>query len=220
MTAGANDRRRRSPRHIPAWLALAAAFLAPAVARADRGALTLEGGPSLAVAPRVAPPVPGAAGLALATLGASLGLGYAVSNHLEVAVAGVYELPAGCSAAVVDPRGVVVANVSAAASGWGAEAGLRYLSGLTWRLRMGASLGWFHRAFSRVEVTGPRTSAALPAALPARETLSAAVAAGLFWQVDDHLGVGAALRLEVLLGGPATVAFALPVTVGYSWYFL
>lgn len=166
------------------------------------------------VAARQVLPIPGAAGVTLATLGAALGVSYATSNHLEIAVGAVYRVPVGCTAAIVDARGVVVGSASATVSGWGAEAGVRYLSGLTWRLRLAASLGWSHAAFSKVELTGAST----PATAAGTDALVAAAAAGVVWQFDDHLSVSAAARLEVLLGGAARLGFAVPVAVAYSWY--
>lgn len=194
-----------------------AAGLAPAAARADRGALTLELGPSLAISPRWPAPASGAGGFAAAAPGAILGLRYAPTNHLELSAEGLFQAPASGTASVVDAGGVVVATAAASLADWGVLVGLRVVAGLAWRFHVGADLGWQHLACSRLTLSGPG-GGSLPAPGAGRDAAALAAGAGLRWQGSDRLSVAVAPRLEVLLGAPATLVVLVPVTLGFSWY--
>ncbi|HVP68376.1 MAG TPA: hypothetical protein VMT17_14065 [Anaeromyxobacteraceae bacterium] len=201
------------------WLGaalLAAWAAAPGETRADRGGLTLELGPSLAVSPRWPVPLRGATGFAAAAPGLVAGLRYATSNELELTLAGLFEAPAGGVASVVDGGGVVVSTASASVSTWGALFGVRFVFGLAWRFHLAAEMGWQHLACTRLSASDDAGGGT--AGGGGRDALALAVGAGLDWQATDRLSLALAPRLELLPGAPAVVIVLVPVTLGYSWY--
>ena len=128
----------------------AACVLCPTVARADRGALTLDLGTgitALAVRPPYAQSGNTSWSLALSV---SFGVRYALTNQLELTLGGFYDLPAhvthaAASIPTVD-SGTFNGTLEYELSRFGALAGVRYVSGLVVRLCIGAELGWSHRS--------------------------------------------------------------------------
>jgi len=192
-------------------------LLAPPAARADRGALTLELGPALALVPRSTSPLPGTEAFPVLSPGAALGLRYAPGNHFELGVTGFFEAPVNVSTSLLSPDGVVVATVSGTASSWGGLLGARYVGGLGWRVHLGAELGWAHREFSGLKVNGV-AGARSGEARQGRDSMVVSAAGGVEWQAGDHLTIGVSPRLGLLLEGVATLVVLLPVTIGFSWY--
>lgn len=186
---------------------------------ADRGALTLEGGLTPVLVPRAPPPVPDAGGLPLLALGAVAGVRYALANELEVGVTGFFWAPAPSTANLLDGQGVVIGTVSTTATGFGALLGARYVAGLAWRFHLGVELGLARFSYSATGFTGPGAANAGPATA-GKDGLAGAVRAGLEWQWNDHMSVGAEVRLQALLGGAPAAALFLPITFGYSFYLL
>jgi len=210
---------RRAARRAGIAIALASALLAPEASSADRGALTLEAGPSLALLPRVASPLPLAAGVSVAAPAALLGLRYAPGNHLELSATGVYQFPESATTSLLSPEGVVVASLAETVSGFGALLGARYLGGLGWRFQVGAELGFWHSSFTGCRVTGGAAGPG-PVASFARDAFTASAAGGLEWQVSDRVVLDLTPRLGLLAGRVPGLLVLVPVSIGFSWYLL
>jgi len=198
---------------------------APAAAGADRGALTLELGPSLSLLS--ASPSQGAGATTLATGGGgTIGLRYALSNALEVGGFALWETAADYFHSGVElstATGQVRGTLAERAQRYGALAGVHYVRGFVWRLHLGAELGWTREAFTRrdlLDVSDPSNVHSFGLGLGDRTTdlLVVAPVAGVEWQFADHWSVSVMPRLQVLVGGSSRVGLLVPVTVGYSWY--
>jgi hypothetical protein len=199
-------------------LAAALSALLPAAASADRGALSLELGLSPVLVPRMPAPVRDAQGFPVIALGALPDVRYALGNDFELVATGLFQVPATGNANLLDGLGVVVGTVSTSVASWGAFLGARYVAGLTWRFHLGAELGWTHLSFAGTRVVGIGAASAGAGSPRGEDFFAAASSVGLEWQFNDHMCVGAAPRLQLLLGGAPTLSFLLPVTFGYSWY--
>jgi len=204
---------------------LAAAF-APAVARADRGALTLELSPALTWWPSMGPAVGRGPGVNGTTAGGLASVRYALRNDLELTVSGFYEAAADFTnpgTSVGTDAGPLTGTLTARTSRWGALLGARWVHGLVWRWFVGGELGWAQQSFSRLDlinVSDPANpdSFGLGLADRTRGALILSPLAGVEWQFADHWTVAVTPRVQVMVGGAGTVAVVLPVSVGYSWY--
>jgi hypothetical protein len=205
--------------------AIAAVMLAPSIASADRGALTVDAGPAVTLT-RPPPAVGDGPSVNGSAAGGFVGVRYGVRNELELSATGFYDAP-------VDyyHRGARVTADGATFSGvlrqrttqWGALVGVRYVRGLVFRWHVGAELGWAHQRFEDldlVNVSDPSNQHSYGLGLRDRATnaLVFSPLAGLEWQVTDRISVTALPRLEFLLGGVGRVAFQFPITIGYSWF--
>lgn len=197
----------------------------PAAAAADRGALTLDLGPSLSLLD--AKPSVGAGSTTLATGGGgTLGVRYALSNALEVGGLAVWESAADYFHSGVEittstgsPRGTLAER----AQRYGVLAGVHYVHGYVWRLHLGAELGWTRETFTRrdlLDVSDPANVHSFGLGLRDRSTDSLVLApvAGVEWQFADHWSVSVMPRLQFLVGATNRIGLFVPVTVGYSWY--
>jgi len=204
---------------------LLAAF-APPVARADRGALTLELSPALTWWPSMGPAVGSGPGVNGTTAGGLVGVRYALRNDLELTVGGFYEVAADFTnpgTKVGTDAGPLTGTLTARTSRWGALLGARWVHGLVWRWFVGGELGWAQQSFTRLDlinVSDPANPHSFGLGLTARTrgALILSPLAGIEWQFADHWCVAIVPRVQVMLGGTGSVAVVLPASVGYSWY--
>jgi hypothetical protein len=198
---------------------------APAAARADRGALTLDVGPSLSLLN--ATPSEGAGSATLATGGGgTLGLRYALSNALELGALVVWEASADyfhTGVEIATPTGRPRGTLAERAQRYGALAGVHYVRGYVWRLHLGAELGWTRETFTRrdlLDVSDPRNAHSFGLGLrdETSNSLILAPVAGVEWQFADHWSVSVMPRVQFLVGGTTRVGLLVPATVGYSWF--
>jgi hypothetical protein len=211
-----------------AWLGLATLLggsLAPRAAAADRGALTFEVGPALALV-RTAPSVGSAPSLAGTMGGGRVGVRYGLRNNLELTASAHWDAPARfyhSDARVAAAGQSLQGTLAETAQRFGAMAGMSLVGGYVWRYHLGLEVGWTRQRFTRrdlVDVSDPNapTSYGLGLANVERNAFVVAPRAGLEWQITDHWSVSAIPRLEILFGAVGRVAFVVPVCVGYSWY--
>lgn len=211
-------------RPLAAIAAVALAAVPRAVA-ADRGAVTVEGGPALTV--HGASPSQGSGSTTLATAaGGVIGVRYALSNELELAATGLWEVAADYIHSDVDvatATGTVRGTLSEQVQRYGALAGVRYVRGFVWRLHLGLEVGWSRETFTRrdlLDVSDPGNIHSFGLGLGDRrsDALVLAPVAGLEWQVGDHWSVSVMPRVQFLIGATNGTGFVVPVSVGYSWY--
>jgi hypothetical protein len=210
---------------IRAVIVAAALGLAPTMAAADRGALTLELGP--AVSALAASPSQGTGSSVLGTgAGGTAGIRYGISNRFELAATGFWEAPANYFHSGVEmgsATGTVRGTLSERTQRYGALAGVRFVHGYVWRLHLGAELGWAHEGYTRrdlidVSVPGNEHSFGLGLRDRATDSLVLAPVAGVEWQFTDHWTVSVMPRLQFVVGGVNRLGLLVPVTIGYTWY--
>jgi hypothetical protein len=207
--------------------ALAATLLlCPAVARADRGALSLDlgtGVTALALRPPYAEA--GSTGWSLA-LSLSLGLRYAVTHQLELTLGGFYDLPAhvshpGTRIPTVD-SGTFTGTLEFELSRFGVLAGVRYVTGLVVRVWVGGELGWSHATYSGFHLrdTARPGSPDFGLGLPdlALDSLVLQPLVGLEWAFADHWSASCAFRLTALLGPEPAFGLSGSLTLSYSGF--
>jgi hypothetical protein len=209
---------------------LAALLLAttvfPAMARADRGAVTLEAGPALTWWPSMPPAAGSGAGISGLAGGGVIGLRYGLRNNLELTASGFYEAAARYThpgVTVATDGGAFTGTLSSQTSRWGLLAGVRYFTGLVLRLYAGAEVGWALQSYTKldlVNVSDPSNPHSFGLGLTdrTRGALVLAPLAGVEWQVSDRWSVSCTSKVQVMLGDVGRVAVVLPLTVGYSWY--
>jgi hypothetical protein len=213
----------------PRTLAVAVIVAAmPALAVADRGALTLEVSPAFTWWPAWGPPVGSGSGVSGWTAGGLLGLRYAVRNELELTATGFYEVPADFTnpGTTVDAGTVPLTGTTrATVSRWGVLLGARWVQGLVWRWFVGAELGYAQQQIKGVDlidVSDPVNPRSFGLEFPVQNEGAFVLSplAGIEWQFADRWSVAFTPRLQVMLGGVSRVAVVLPVSLGYSWYGL
>jgi hypothetical protein len=212
-------------RRFPTLL-LTAMLLAPAAARGDRGALSIEVSPIVTWWPSMPPAVGSGSGVSGTAAGALVGVRYGLRNDLELTASGFYEGPAEYTHTGVTldtDAGTFTGALTSKTSRWGALVGARYVRGLVFRVHVGAEIGWTQRtstALDLVNVSDPSNPHSYGLGLPDESQGSLVIAplAGVEWQVTDHWSVSFMPRAQVLLGGIGAVAIVLPFGVGYSWY--
>jgi hypothetical protein len=194
---------------------LCASAVLPGLARADRGAYSVEGG-GILTAVRVDPAV-GTGGATSGTLGgAILGLRYGLTNNVDLTLGGTWLNPAEFY-----HQGVVVPCNGTECSGQlsgqmgriTASAGADYVMGLRLRFHVGAELGWAEVSFTQLQ----HSSGTPIATSRTIDGLLIAPRVGLEWAATDHLSFAITPRVEMLIGEPQ-LAFSVPFTVAYSWY--
>jgi hypothetical protein len=208
-----------------ASIVVVALAAAPGAVAADRGALTVELGPTLTVLG--ASPSQGSGSTTLATAGGgALGVRFALSNELELAATGLWEAPADYVHSDVDvgtATGTVRGTFSERVQRYGLLAGVRYVRGFVWRLHLGLDVGWSRETFTRrdlLDVSDPGNVHSFGLGLQDRTTdaLVLAPVVGLEWQFGDHWSVSVTPRAQILIGATNSIGFVVPVSLGYSWY--
>lgn len=210
---------------VAALTAVLAALPGPALA--DRGALTLDVGPALAVLG--ARPSQGTGSTTLATGGGGwLGVRYALSNAVELSAAAHWEAPADYFHTGVEigtTTGAVRGTLSERVQRMGALAGVHFVRGYAWRFHLGAEVGWTREVFDRrdlLDVSDPGNVHSFGLGLQQRivNALVLAPVAGVEWQFADHWSVSVLPRVEFMVGASSRIGLVVPIGVGYSWYLL
>ena len=197
----------------------------PVAALGDRGAFSVDGGAVLSAA-RVPPGVGNGDSVFGSVAGVTLGARYAFRNDLEVSANGVWfqEAPFyNDNTSVTTPDGVFVGQAQNRVGRLGATIGAHYVTGLVWRLRVGAEVGWSRLVFRHldlVDVSDPTSPRSFGLRLGDRTVDGIVVApvAGVEWIATDHLSFAITPRIDFLLGEPTMTAFTVPITVSWSWY--
>jgi hypothetical protein len=200
----------------------------PAVARADRGALTLELSPALAWWPSMGPSLGSGPGVKGTTAGGLIGVRYGLRHDLDLTASGFYEAAADFTnpGTTVDTQaGPLAGTLTARTSRWGALVGARWVHGLALRWFVGGEIGWAQQTFTKLDlisVSDPANphSFGLGLADRSKGALVLSPLAGVEWQFADRWSVAFTPRVQVLVGGVGRVGFVLPVSVGYSLYGL
>ncbi len=210
---------------VPAAIVAIVLVGPPSRAAADRGALTLEIGPSVSLLE--APPSQGVGSATLARGGGgTLGLRYALSNALEVGGSGFWEAPAEYFHSGVEfgtGAGQLRGTLAERAQRYGALAGVHFVRGYVWRVHLGAEIGWSIETFTRrdlLDVSDPGNVHSFGLGLQDQTAQSFVLApvAGLEWQFADHWSVSLMPRVQFFWGGSSRIGLLVPVTAGFSWY--
>jgi hypothetical protein len=201
------------------------ALLAPAVAGADRGALTVEAG-GAAVLTRLDPSI-GSGARVDGTLGSAvLGVRYALQSRLELHATAFWSAPArfvNRPVVVTTAAGRFDGDLRREVSRLGVGVGARYvLTGLVWRFPVGFEVGWVQTATRNQDlVPRPGGDSFVPLQFAGDRADRPYVApfAGVEWQVSDHVSLSLLPRLEVPVGG-GTAAVVTPLLLGWSWFLM
>jgi hypothetical protein len=207
---------------------LAVSAVSPVPARADRSALTLEGGASF-VATRLSPS-PGTGDAVLGSLGgAELRVRYALTNRFEVQATGFWNLSASfvnTSVRATAGAGPVTGDLRRDVGRLGASVGARFIAiGSVWRVPVGLDAGWLQTRFEKQDLLD-RSDPQNPVSFGLRiesshsDRLFVAPFAGVEWLASDHFSVSVLPRLELPIGGSSSPALVIPFTIGWSWYLL
>jgi hypothetical protein len=209
---------------------LLAAFLAvgtPLGALADRGALSVDAGGVIAGV-HVAPAVGSGDPVTGSVAGATVGARYALSNRLEItaSVDWFAEAPFyNDNVVVTTSNGVFAGQLQSRLSAYSAKVGAHYVTGLVWRFRAGAQVGWLHRSFTRmdlIDVSRPGAPRSFGLALGSRDFDDMVVSpmVGVEWLISDRISLAVTPRADIVLGSPSTVWVSVPLIMSYSWYGL
>jgi hypothetical protein len=212
--------------HLLVAIAGIVGALVPHVATADRGALTVEAGGTVALT-RLEPSVGTGESVGGTLGGAMLGMRYALGSRVEVHASGFWTAPArfvSRPVALTTAAGAFDGDLRREVSRVGAGVGARYvLAGLVWRVPVGAEIGWVRTSARNQDLVprpGGESFVPLGFANESSHRLFIAPFTGVEWQVADHFSVSLLPRLEVPLGGGTTVAVVAPLLVGWSWFLL
>ena len=200
--------------------------LCPALAHADRGALSLDlatGVTALSLRPPDA-----SSGDSAWTVSVSLsaGLRYALSNHLELTLGGFADLPAharhpSVRLPTVD-SGTFTGALEYDVSRFGALAGIRWVTGLVVRLWAGAEVGWSHLTRSGLQLRDTTRPGAPDFGLPlpdlSTDSLVLQPGLGLEWTFADHWSASLGVRVTALLGPELDLGLSAMLGIAYVWF--
>jgi hypothetical protein len=201
---------------------------APAIAVADRGAITVELGPALTWWPSMGPAAGSGSGVNGSSGGGVLGIRYGLRQDIELTASGFYESPARFTnpGTTIDSGGApATGTFTAKTSRWGVLLGARWMRGLRLRWFVGGEVGLSRQTFTGLDlinVSDPSNPHSFGLGLGDRSksALLLSPLAGVEWQLADRWSVSFTPRVQVLVGGVGTVGVVLPVSVGYSWFGL
>ena len=193
---------------------------------ADRGALSLDLGGGATVLRIAAPYVTTPADTWAVSPAFNVGLRYALTNAVELSVAGFYELPAHyayANVAVQPPDSEPLpGTLSHDLAHFGVTAGLRYVFGTVLRPFVGLEGGWSHRAYSDVHHLNtnvqPSQDYNLGLSDFGTDNILLQPLVGLEWAFADHASVSVIARVPILLGPEATVGISVSLVFSYSWF--
>lgn len=207
------------------FLATVLAVIMPLGAFADRGAFTLDAGVVLGGV-RAEPAVGTGDSVSGTVAGVTLGTRYAISNHLELTGTADWFAAApfyNDDTTIVTENGTFRGQLQSRVSRYSAKLGAHFVRGLTWRVRVGAEVGWTRTTAERLDLVD--ATAAVPRSfglgLGSRTTdhLVVVGVAGVEWAISDHVSLAVTPRVEFPFGG-GLMAMTVPLTVAYSWYML
>ena len=200
--------------------------LVSAVALADRGALSVEGGGGMTAlnqpAPYASPSASTLGGAATIVLGAR----YALTNNWEATVWGFYEPQVAYfhnGINITTSDGAFPGTLSEQLTRFGGLAGVRHVWGSVFRFAVGLDVGWSHRSYSKLDAINDTSPSApvdygLGLASYSTDNLVLSPMLGVEWAVGDHYSFSLMPRFELLIGRDKTWAFTAPLCFSWSWY--
>jgi hypothetical protein len=198
---------------------------APVGGLADRGALSLDGGAAVAGV-RAEPPRGYGDSVTGSLVGVTIGTRYAFTHNLEICGVIDWYAPAtfyNDNVTISTSNGVFIGQLQSQLSAFSVNVGAQYVTGLVWRLRAGALVGWLHRSYTRmdlIDVSQPGAPRSFGLGLGSYQfdNLVVSPMVGIEWLVSDHFSLAVTPRVEVVVGSPGAVWLSVPLTVSYSWY--
>jgi hypothetical protein len=208
-------------------LATLLALAAPICALGDRGAFSLDAGGVIAGV-RMEPAVGVGDSVTGTVAGVTIGARYAISNHLEVTATLDWFAEApfyNDNTALTTSNGGFAGQLQSRFGAYSAKVGAHYVTGLVWRFRAGAEVGWLHRSFTRmdlVDVSRPGAPRSLGLGLGSRDFDDVVVSpmVGIEWLVSDRVSLAVTPRAEIVLESPGALWVSVPLVMSYSWYGL
>jgi hypothetical protein len=201
-------------------------LLAASVAKADRGALSVD-----VAAGGIAAPVPALLAdspHSTLSMDASFWLGgrYALSNSLELSLTGFFEPPATVfqnDVTLVVESGRYPGTTRHQFLRFGAQAGLHAVFGMRFRFHLGLEVGWAQLVYSGLvhyDVTDSNAAVDYGLQLPdvSRAHLVLAPLLGVEWAAGDKWSLAVLPRAQLLLGDAFSWAVVVPLQFSWSWY--
>ncbi len=201
-------------------------LLLSAAAWADRGALTVDvaGGGVATAVPALHSETPSST----LSFDASIWLGgrYALGNNFEVTASGFFEPPATVfqnDVRLVAGSGVYPGTTRHQFLRFGAQAGVRLVLGMRFRLHLGVEAGWCQQSYSKVQhfdVSNPEAAVDYGLSLPDESHANLVVAPllGVEWAAGDSWSVALLPRAQLMLGSGFSWAVIVPLQFSWSWY--
>jgi len=162
-----------------------------------------------------------------------VGLRYAFSDQLEVALGGFFEprVEAYHQGVTIDTsaatypgpdsgRGEFRGTLGHTIERYGVLVGLRRVWGSVWRLHLGGDVGFALRTYDAIDLLNPSSGASQGLRL-GRFTAPGALLApvvGVEWAFHDKWSLSFMPRVELLVGPEPMTAISLPLVLSYSWF--
>jgi hypothetical protein len=205
---------------------LLAALLLGSVARADRGALSLDLGAGASALRIPAPYVVTPSSTWAIAPSVNVGLRYAWTNAVELTLGGFYDLPVHCTHTNVSVQppdsGPLPGTLTHDLARFGITVGLRYVTGTVVRPLIGLEGGWSHRAYSDVHHVNtnvePNQDYGLALSDFGTDNMLLQPVVGFEWAFADHASLSVLARVPILLGPEATFGFSATLVFSYSWF--
>jgi hypothetical protein len=159
-------------------------------------------------------------------VGVAIGTRYALTHNLEINGAIDWYAPAwfyNDNTVISISNGVFTGQLQSQLSAYSVQVGAQYVTGLVWRLRAGALVGWLHRSYTQIDLIdvsqpGAPRSYGLGLGSSEFDNLVVSPIVGIEWLFGDHLSLAVTPRVEVVVGSPGAVWLSIPLTISYSWY--
>ena len=201
----------------------AGALLLATPALADRGALSVDVGAGAAAMNLAAPYASTGTTTLLLDFQAVVGLRYALTNELEFTATVFFEPRVGYTFKNVAiqppaPSEALQGSVAGSVYLWGVTGGVRYVTGLIWRLVAGLEVGWCQRVYSGIQFIQATNGQAIPLIGFSTGNLVLQPVLGVEWDFADHWSAALLPRFTVLVGPDATVGASLVLSFSYSWF--
>ena len=196
---------------------------------ADRGALTVDiaGGGSAASVPALMSSTPASPPSTVSfDVSGWLGVRYALKNTVELSMTGFFEPPATVyqnDIRLVADSGTYPGTTRHELIRFGAQAGVRLVLGMRFRVHVGLEFGWCQQLYSQLrhfDVLG--SSGAVDYGLTLSDASLANLVAspllGVEWAVGDQWSVSLMPRAQMMLGNAISWAVVVPLQFSWSWY--
>lgn len=201
-------------------------LLLSTAAVADRGAFTLDVGVG-GVATTV-PALQSAVPTSTLSFDVStwLGFRYALTNNFELSATGFFDPPATIfqnDVQLVTESGTYPGTTRHQYLRGGAQAGLRLVLGMRFRLHLGLELGWCQQAYSSIkhfDVSGADGAVDYGLTIPdvSKANFVVAPMLGLEWVSPGSWSIALMPRAQVMLGNGLSWAVIVPLQFSWSWY--
>jgi hypothetical protein len=199
-------------------LLLVGALLAAAPVRADRGALSFDLGAGAAGLSLPAPYASSGDKALGVGFEAMLGVRYAVFNELEFTLAAYFEpnVTYTHDDVTVTTGGDLHGTLTHSLYFFGVLGGVRYVTGLVWKLVVGLESGWSHRVYSRFQGTDQLSIVSFPDF--STDNIVFQPLLGVEWSFADHWSTSLLSRFTVLVGPDPTIGVSVMLSISYSWF--